>query len=50
MTAHSCFLITNSHTTTICGLRKKATADAALYNRAAVDHTGTCMTALGYKL
>lgn len=30
MTAHSCFLITNTHTIIICGIRKKAVADAAL--------------------
>lgn len=45
-TDHSCFLITITHTIIICGVRKKAIADAALYNQTAVHHTGKCMTPL----
>lgn len=41
MTAHSCFLITN--TPSLCGVRKRALADGALYNQTAEDHTGKCM-------
>lgn len=45
-TAHSCFLITTTHTIVICGVRKEAIADAALYNQAAVGHAGKCTTPL----